>query len=87
LPPAASYFPKQEILKINPESVAYFLEPEMWLLHHHIHHANHHKFTIKAPRFGARFCQNPSKNGYPPRFKKILQQSAFHDKYAKPKTE
>ena len=69
--------PKTGTLKINPKSVAYLSSLKMWLLNHHIHHANHHKFTTKTPCFGTRFCQNPqTKNGYPPHFKKSLQQCA-----------
>lgn len=32
-------------------------------------HALHHKLTTKTPRPAALFCENPSKNGHPPRLK------------------
>jgi len=42
---------------------------------HHVHHANHHKFTTKTPRFGTRFCQNRQQKRASTTSKKLLQQN------------
>jgi hypothetical protein len=45
--------------KINPKIVAYFPAPKKRPSKHHIHHASHHKFTIKKPHPAITFSQNP----------------------------
>jgi hypothetical protein len=57
--PAPQTFPKWESLKINSRSMSHFLPLKMWPSNHHIHHANHHKFTTKTPRFVTHFLQKP----------------------------
>jgi hypothetical protein len=42
--------------------VAYFSAFQVRCFNHHVHHASHHVFTIKTPRFAPRFWLTPSKN-------------------------
>ena len=67
----APQFPKWESLKINSRFLSHFPCLKMWQSNHHIHHANHHKFTTKPPRFVTHFLQNPQQKHKKPTPKKI----------------
>jgi hypothetical protein len=54
--------------------VAYFSAFQVRYFNHHVHHASHHVFTIKTPRFAPRFRLTPPKT--PAKNRKTGQQTA-----------
>jgi hypothetical protein len=78
--------PKREVPKINLKSVSHFSRRKTWPLKHHIHHAYHHKLTIKTPRINTHFPQNPSKNTQTHTAKNTATNSSFKSDQAAEKS-